>query len=206
MNGLRAIRLTALNLWDELFVLLMLGALGSLATILVLPLPFVLAAHYGTAARLADERVISWREWLYEGRQHWPFFARWALFALAIGAVLWTNVLFYGGMETRGATVLRWAFASALMLWLSFQPYVAASYFEQADRRLRVALRNGIILALRDPLSMLLFWLVLSLLALLFALVAAPALLLLPLLAALLSTHIVHLQVLELSGPTRDQG
>jgi hypothetical protein len=49
-NGLYALRLTILDLWEESFLVSGLALLGGVLTLPLFPLPFVLTAHSGTAA------------------------------------------------------------------------------------------------------------------------------------------------------------
>lgn len=195
LDGLQALRLTALDFWEESSIALGTGLVGGALSLLLLPLPFVLAAHYGVADRISEERVVTWRVWLQRGRRHAPFFYKWALLVILISVIFSGNVLFYRRLDTWWATALSWIAAGLLFLWLLPQPLVPALYFRQADRRLRVALRNAAVLAFSDPLSTIVLWLALLALAIPLGYIAWPLLLLLQFLMALLSTRLVWLRL-----------
>jgi hypothetical protein len=201
LDGIRALRLTALDFWEESFIVLGTGLVGGLLSLLLLPVPFVLAAHYGSAERITEERIVTWRIWLQCGRKHAPFFYKWMLLVVLVSVILAGNIAFYQRLDASWAAPVSWFMVSLLGLWLLPQPLVPALYFRQADRRLRVALRNAAVLTLTDPLSIIVLWLALIVLAIPLGYIAWPLLLLLPVMMALLGTRLVRLRLKHLSGP-----
>lgn len=195
MDGLRALRLVARDLWEESSLLLLAGLVGGVLSLLVLPLPFVLAAHYATAARISEDRVATSRTWFGEGWANARFFYGWFLILLLLVMVLLSGVLFYGRFATPWATVLRWLCILFLAIWLLPQPLVPALYWRQADRRLRTALRNAYVITARDPLSLMVLWVVLLLLGGAIAYFMWPVLLLLSIFVALFSTRLLQLKL-----------
>jgi hypothetical protein len=195
MDGLRALRLTALDFWEESFIILGTGLVGGLLSLLLLPIPFVLAAHYGIADRLSDERVISWRAWLEGGRAHALFFYKWFLLAVFVSVVFLGNVVFYSRFDASWAPVMRLVALSLLLLWLLPQPFVPALYYRQSDSRLLTALRNAAILAFTDPFSALVVWLAALALAIPLNYIAWPFLLLLQVFVPFLSTRTTRLRL-----------
>jgi hypothetical protein len=195
MIGLHALRLAINDLWEESSLVLSSALLGGLLSLLLFPFPFVLAAHYGTADRIGDQLVVSWRTWLQAGRAHARFFYKWFLLVAFVSLVFLSNLYFYSRFEAWWATALRWLVAGLLLFWLLPQPLVPALYFQQSDRRLRVALRNALVICLTDPLAIVVLWAATLLLAIPLASVALPLLLLLQMFIALLSTRIIGLKV-----------
>jgi hypothetical protein len=195
MNGLQAARLALADFWEESALLIGLGLLGGLLSLLLLPLPFVLAAHYGTADRIASQLVVSGRTWLRCGREHARFFYGWALLVLVVSIVLLGNFLFYQRFDSWWATPMRWLMGSLLALWLLPQPLVPALYIQQVDRRLRTALRNAVVVCLQDPVAVIILWLALLLVTLPLAYVAIPLVLLLQPLVAAISTRLIYLEL-----------
>lgn len=180
----RAFRLSLGDLWESSMLVIAAGLFGGLASMLLLPLPFVLAAHYGSALRLAELRVATWRTWLADARQETGFFLKWTLLLLVSIAVFVSNVIFYSRLSFAGAGALRWIVILLMLLWLLPQPFVPSLFLQQDDRRLRTALRNAAVLVLRNPLHALLLWAGALLLAGFLAYIAWPLLgLLLPYLA-----------------------
>jgi hypothetical protein len=193
VNGLRSLRLFAADLWEESLLFLTAGFLGGVASLLIVPLPFVLAGHYGTAARVADERAVQWADWWAEARLNALFCARWLLLVALVGGALLANLLFYQGIEAGWSRFSRWLSIALLFAWLLPQPFVPALYLRQSDRRLRIALCNAAVLTLADPFSALVVWLAILLLALPLGYTAWPMLLALPVFMAVLSTRLVDL-------------
>lgn len=199
MDGLQALRLVVRDVWEESSLLLLVGVIGLLFSLLVLPLPFVLAAHYATAARISEERVVSLSSWFAEGWANARFFYVWVVVLALIAAILLTAIIFYGRLATSWSLVLRWFCAVLLAIWLFPQPYVPAFYWQQADRRLQTALRNAFLVTGRDPLSMLVWWIIFLLLGGFFAYFIWPLLLILPVLAAVFSTRLLQLKLASIS-------
>lgn len=180
----RAFRLALGDLWESSILVVTAGLLSGLVAFLILPLPFILAAHYGSAARLAQQNVAGWRTWLADARRESRFFVVWTLLLLVTIAIFLSNVSFYSQLGGAGAAILRWVMLLLLMLWLLPQPFAPALYLQQEDRRLRTALRNAAVLVLRNPAHALLLWAAAAGLAWLLANIALPLLgLLLPFLA-----------------------
>jgi uncharacterized membrane protein YesL len=199
MTAPRAAWLALRDFWEEFLLVAVVGPVGTLLSLLVIPLPFVLAGHYATASRVAEGRAVSWRDWWVTAREHALFFYKWFALLLVVGLVLLANVVFYRGVATDWALFMQWIFTGFLFLWISFQPYVPACYFEQSDLRLRVSLRNAAIIAVADPLSLLAFWLLALPLALI-SLAFPPLLLLAPLFLIMVSTRIVKQSIRRYSG------
>ncbi|MDX1664762.1 MAG: hypothetical protein R3272_13300 [Candidatus Promineifilaceae bacterium] len=128
MTGLRALRLTLRDLWQEAFVILSIGFIGGLLSLLIIPLPFVLAGTYGVALRIAGGRIAGWREWYEDARAHARFFYKWALLVALVVVVLLTNVNFYWNMAGSFGEVAGGVAMGLLIVWLLLQPYVPALY------------------------------------------------------------------------------
>lgn len=187
----RAIRRILSDLWDESLLIIMTGLVGGILSLLIIPVPFVLAAHYNMTLRISERRVTSLRDWFRLGREHLRFFALWSLLATGVTIVLAGNVVFYLRLQYEWAWMLAYAFLGLLITWLLPQPFVPAFYLQQADRRLRTALRNTSVLLVSDPLSIVLLWLATVALGLPLAYFAWPILPALVPFVALISTHVV---------------
>lgn len=199
LDGIRAVRLMALDFWEDSFIALTTGLVGGMLSLLLLPLPFVLAAHYAAADRISEERIVTWRIWLQCGRKHAPFFYKWTLLVVLVALIFSGNIAFYQRLDASWAAILSWIAVTLLLLWLLPQPFVPALYFRQADRRLRVALRNAAVLTLSDPVSAIVLWATLLVLAIPLGYVAWPLLFLLQVFMAILSTRIVRLRLKHLT-------
>jgi hypothetical protein len=202
MRAFEALTLAAGDLWEDSWLLVGTGLVGGLASLLLLPLPFVLAAHYGVAEKITGDRAVSVRVWLQCGREHARFFYKWMLMFVAVSVIFYGNLYFYWRYEAAWAQILGWVVIGLWLLWLLPQPFVLAVYFWQSDRRVRVALRNGVLLALSDPLSLFILWGSTLLLAIPLGYTSELLLFLLPPWMVLLSTRIVWLHLKNRVGST----
>jgi len=191
MSGLDALRRTFSDLWDEALLIVLAGLLGGLLSLLVVTIPFVLAAQYNMALRVSEQRVVSFRDWLALGREQLGFFVKWSVLAAAVALVLAGNVVFYLRLDAEWGWILAYAIVGLLLTWVLPQPFVPAFFLQQKDRRLRTALRNTAILLITEPLSMVLLWLATALLAIPLAYFAWPLLPALLPFMALFTTHVV---------------
>lgn len=198
MTGLRALWEAMLDMWEELFSIFLYSVIGGLLSLLIVPIPFVLAAHYSVAQRIVQARVVSWRDWFSLGREHWQFFYKWgALLGLTVLLII-IDVRFYGSADIPGAQILQQVLIGFFILWAAMQPFVPAFYFEQEDGSLRTALRNGAVVAFTDPISTVAMWLVAITLAfIVYFLFAWPLIAVIPVYMALTSTHIVKMRLAD---------
>lgn len=196
MVGLRALWEATLDMWEELFSLFVYSILGALLSLLIVPIPFVLGAHYGVSRRVVQMKVVSWRLWYENGREHWRFFYKWgALVAFTIVLIV-VDVRFYGRVDVPLSGILQQVLVGLFLLWMAMQPFVPAFYFEQEEKSLRVALRNGAVVAFTDPISTIVVWIVIVLLTVLvYYLFAWPLLAVIPLYLALTATHVVNMRL-----------
>lgn len=145
--------------------------------------PATLGLH-GVANRLANYRR-SGMDFFWEEAKAFPGRA-WALLAgmLVVGALIVFNAQFYAAGEGWMDVV------SIVWLWVGLFSLLIAQYLfplfcQQSERRLRLALRNAALLAVRSPLYSLIAILWQALLIALCTVLFLPALLLLPALLAL---------------------
>lgn len=195
MIGLRALRLTVQDFWAEAAFITSSGLLGGLLSLLILPLPFVLAGHYGSAAQISEGSAGSWRTWFASGREHAGFFYKWVLLVAVITVGFVGNLVYYARFDAQWAAVLRGLMLSLMVLWLFPQPLVPALYLRQSDRRLRTAMRNAYVVCLTEPGTVIVLWAAILLLALPLLYFATPLLLLVQLFIPFVSTQIVALKL-----------
>lgn len=197
MSTLDSLRRTLSDLWDEALLLTLTGVIGGILSIFLVTIPFVLASHYHTALRISQHRVVSLRQAIrmmvfgLERRQI-RFFVLWSLLVTFVAVVLVANVYFYLRLQYEWAWMLGYAFIGLFITWVLPQPFVPAFYLQQSDRRLRTALRNTVILSVTEPISILLAWAVVALLAVPLAYFAWPLLPAVIPVLALICTHIVR--------------
>lgn len=158
MYALRALRQSLVDFWDESLFIVTTGFVGGLLSLFVIPIPFVLAAHYHATLAIGEQRVVSFRGWFRQGREELRFFILWSLLVFFVALVLAGNILYYLRFEAAWSSAVSAIMAGLLITWLLPQPFVPAFYLRQTDRRLRVALRNAAIFMATDPASLIVFW------------------------------------------------
>lgn len=211
MTAIRAYGRATLTALEEIFSIFLYSIIGGILSLFLLPIPFVVAAHYGVAHRLAESRIVSWRIWFDEGRRHARFFYRWM--ALIAGSLLlaYVDIRFYGRADVPGAAIIQPLMAAVFVLWFVFQPLVPIIYLEQTEKSLRLALRDSAVVAYTDPPSTLVLWGVTGLVTILIYLIKLWVLLpIVPLYFILVAVYLVRLRLKQIRrgqrGATEDQG
>jgi len=162
------------DLWDELFILVLMNVVTTLLVIPVVTFPPALAGLWNVANQVVDGRSVHWSDY-FEGFRRY-FWKAWglALLNILVAIIVSTSVRFYAPGNapfeinpTLGLWI-RALFAGAGFLWLVIQMYPMALLLEQEDQRLRVALRNAAVLFITNPG----FTLVLALLLLMVAVIS----------------------------------
>ncbi len=154
VEGLRVAVKALKDLWGEMFNLVFMNLFTLLCLVVVIPGPPAVMALYAVCNRIANDYAISWEHYFAAFRAHFAKAWLYALAALVFTALLLLNLWWYGAAFA-GATWSSWvqgAWLAALLLWLAANFYVIPLYFEQYDRRWRVALRNAILLIGAHPL------------------------------------------------------
>jgi len=145
------------DLWDELLILVLMNIVTTLLLIPIITFPPAVAGLWNAANRAADGRTIHWSDY-FEGFRRY-FWKAWglALLNILLAVVLLTNVRFYApdsapfNVSPTLSLWIRALFLGVALLWLIVQMYPMALLLEQADQRLRVALRNAAVLSAANP-------------------------------------------------------
>jgi uncharacterized membrane protein YesL len=137
--------------WNSMVNLAVLNViwLGLSLTIVLFP-PATLGLYavtnslaHGTGQHLSD--------YVQAMRRYVWISLRWALVNLLIGAILYVNLSFYGAVRGAPASFILVGLVCLAVLWLATLFYTGPFLIEQEDKRLRLALRNAIFLALATP-------------------------------------------------------
>lgn len=159
MYALRALRQALVDLWDESLFIVLTGVVGGLLSLFIIPIPFVLSAHYSATLAISEQRSVAFRDWFRRGRQELRFFVRWSLLVFFVAAVLVVNILFYLRFGAAWSRALSAVMAGLLLTWLLPQPFVPAFYLQQREPGVRAALRSAAIFMATDTPSLVVFWL-----------------------------------------------
>jgi uncharacterized membrane protein YesL len=145
------------DFWDELFTLILMNIVTVLLAIPVVTFPPAMAGLWSVANLVAKGRTAHWSDY-FEGFRHY-FLKAWglALLNILVAIIVFTNVRFYTPDNAPfdiNPTLSLWVqalFAGMALVWLLLQVYPLAMLLEQEDRRLRVALRNAVVLFIAHP-------------------------------------------------------
>lgn len=154
---IRALRIFghAILLWWGDFVPLLGYNLAWLALqIPILTGPPATAAMYVIARRVVDGETVSPRQaWATLAQCFWPAW-RWGALNLLLAAVVAGNFWFYQDASGGAWVALRLAWGTIALGWFCANLFYWPFWLAQQDRRLLVALRNGLLLAVKNPATM----------------------------------------------------
>jgi uncharacterized membrane protein YesL len=131
------------------FDLLSTNLFWAFFTALVITAPAAAAGLYYTTNQLAHQKSISWRTFFEGFRQLFWLGWRWALMNLVVVVLLYVNIVFYGQFHTQWADFVQGLFITLSVFWAIVQVFTFPLLIEQHDRRLRVALRNSLVVIMR---------------------------------------------------------
>jgi len=134
--------------WVNMAVINLVWALCWLTIVLGPPATFGIC--YVTNRLVHGEALGLWG--LLEGtRRYFLQSWLWMLLNLVVAIVVVFNLGFYGRFDAAWAGLLQWAFLLLALLWLIVQFYALPYLMEQEQKRLGLALRNGLFTALAAP-------------------------------------------------------
>ena len=188
------------DLWDEFFLLLLMNILTALLLFPIITFPPALAGLWNAGNLTAKGMSISWRDY-FEGFRRY-FFKAWglALLNILVIATAITNIRFYttdiAPFEI-SETASMWiggGFTAVIFLWTILQMYPMAALLEQEDQRLRVTLRNSVVLFVGNLGFSIVLFILLLLIAVISTFFAAPwALITLAIFSVVCNKAVLHL-------------
>lgn len=105
----------------------------------------VLAENQGPSA--------DWRT-VWEGfKQHWWLSVRWGLLVVGVDALLAVNIWFYFNQTASWAVFVMMAVIVLLFFWIAINQFSFPLIMLQDEKNLGLALRNGTVLVMRQPLQ-----------------------------------------------------
>jgi uncharacterized membrane protein YesL len=134
--------------------LIVLNALWFVTALpIVTAIPATGALFYVTN-RMAHGKAADWRAYFAGFRAHFWLSWRWGLLNVFVFAILGSNLLFYRVQDDSGWVRMAQTVVVVLLLfWIVLQLYTFPLLLEQADVRLRVALRNSMVIVLKRPVA-----------------------------------------------------
>jgi uncharacterized membrane protein YesL len=123
--------------------------------LLTLPLitafPAMAGLYYATN-QLAHGKSAGGSEFFEGFRNYFWVSWCWGLMNIFVIVVLAVNIWFYGQVKASWADLIRGTSLGLMVIWGSMQFYIFPFLIEQKDRRLKVAVRNTLVMSLRSPL------------------------------------------------------
>lgn len=179
------------DFWEEMYILVLSNVIWLGLCLLVIPGPPATAGLYYLTNRVAHGRSVGLRTFFEGLRRYFIKGWLWAMANAFFLAVMGANFSFYGRFQGFWVQFVQGLFLGAAVLWLTLQLYTFPLLLEQEDQRLRVALRNALSMALKNPgFTLVLVILVASIVVLSLVLVLPIGLLAISFIA-LLSNHAV---------------
>jgi uncharacterized membrane protein YesL len=138
--------------FDEFLLLLVLSALQGFALVTLILAPPVAAGISVITNRMAQEKRVGWA-FFWEGlREHfWRSYAVLGVWVI-VAFLLAFNVYFYFRNTGSFLQYFSFVWASLVLIWVSFLPYLLPVMLETEPPALRIIYRNAIILSFSQPL------------------------------------------------------
>ncbi len=158
MRGILHILWEALrDLWENLFILVVLNLLTLLLALPVVTFPPALAGLWYVSNQIANGETAEWGDYFHGFRRY--FLKAWglALINVLASTIVLVNIWFYRpgvvplDISDNLAAWIRSIFVVLGFGWWCYQCYPMAMLLEQEDQRIRVALRNSAILLIAYP-------------------------------------------------------
>jgi uncharacterized membrane protein YesL len=143
--------------WEELFMLALMNLVTALLLVPIVTFPPALAGLWYVSNIVAQGRSIAWSDYFEAFKRY--FGRSWALAGINIAVIvtLVLNILFYRpgvpplNLGETASLMIRAFWTSLLVIWVFLQMYPLALLLEQDDQRVRLALRNSLILLAAHP-------------------------------------------------------
>ena len=163
--------------WREIFALTGLNLLWTVAAFSIVALPPATAAMFYVARQvLGNDSFVNWQTFWQPLRRYWRAAWAWGFVFFALSGVAAANLWIYRGAPGAVWTILRWVWATLLVLWvilnLFFWPFWFAE--DEAHRKLRTTWRNALAFVTANPFPALFVTLIVVLLGVLSFLFGVP--------------------------------
>lgn len=163
--------------YENLFPLLAVSVLWYVGAVLILPLGGVTAALHRVTRPMTEERVEDWRLFFRYTREYivwgsklvWVFVIGWVL--------IWANLTFYNASPSTALRFVGYLFGTLAIIWTGMGLFAFPLAVRQQEQRLRVTLRNALVMVMANAPGVLVSMVLL--LVLLIVLILVPPLFLL---------------------------
>ncbi len=143
--------LAFIDWWDGWLNVAIINAICGLCIVVVIPFPPALFGMYYVMNELTHGRGASLSDMLAGARRYALKSWLWMALNLVVGGVAFVSLQFYGSIKADWGALLQGAVAILVALWLIVQFYTLPYLMEQDEKRLLIAMRNGLFTALASP-------------------------------------------------------
>ncbi|HRV92592.1 MAG TPA: hypothetical protein P5526_10555 [Anaerolineae bacterium] len=145
------IKKTGSDIWDEMFKLMVFNIIWVLATLIVLPWPFVTFGLFYTVKDIGEGNGIKFSSPFTYGLQVLKPAYIWAIINLGVFLGIFLNLNFYSTVEASWARFIQIFMLSLMLFWIIIQLVMLAMYPRLTEPSFRLALRNSVIIIARHP-------------------------------------------------------
>jgi hypothetical protein len=146
---------SAIDIWDEMFYLVVFNIIWVLGTCLIIPWPFVTFGLFAVAYDISQGKGINFIAFFVHARQMWKQAYIWGGINLAILFVLWINFTFYFNYGARWTDFTGMFVLGLTVFWIILQLIILPIYPRLEKPGFKLALQNAMIIAARHPLALL---------------------------------------------------
>lgn len=139
------IKNSAGDIWDEMFYLIIFNFISFVGALLILPLPWVIFGLFFTAYDIGEGKGIKLGTFFQHARRMWKQALLWGGINLALFAIWWVNVDFYGRMGTQWAAIAQMFTIALGAFWLILQLIALPFYPRLVNPGFKLAQRNALI-------------------------------------------------------------
>ncbi|MDQ4076044.1 MAG: DUF624 domain-containing protein [Chloroflexota bacterium] len=153
---LGAMRAALEGWWREIFILTGLNLLWTVAFFSIVMMPPATAAMFYTARRvLQRDPFVGWGTFAQPIRRHWRAAWGWGLLFFLIAGVAGANLWLYRDALGTLWTLLRWLWATILVVWLTLNLFFWPLWFAEAAeyRTVRTTFRNSVAFLSANPFA-----------------------------------------------------
>lgn len=139
--------------WREIFLLTGLNLLWTLAAFSIVALPPATAAMFYVARQVLANDLVNWQTFWQPFRRYWLAAWRWGLLFFPLAGVAAWNLWFYRDVPGSMWTILRWVWATLLVVWVILNLFFWAFWFAEDEeyRTLRTTWRNTLSFLSANP-------------------------------------------------------
>lgn len=149
--SLRVIGRSVVDWWDGWLDMVLVTAVWFFAQLTIVLGPPATFGMYYVVHNMVNGEALGVKGLIQGARKYFWKSLAWGLINLVVIGTIVINFQFYGSIEAIWGFYLQVVIASLAVLWASTNFYALPFFFEQEVKKLRVALRNGVLTSMATP-------------------------------------------------------